>query len=88
MMQEIAFRQKVFIILVKISTQIKLKYRAISANFVLFQMETAKNTLNMIILDACRNNPLPRGKWSASKHGVASVNNSTGFGKKILLMVS
>ena len=63
---------------VKIPTQVELKYRAMSANFVLEQMEAAKNKLNMIILDACRNNPLPAGRRSASKRGLASMNNPTG----------
>jgi formylglycine-generating enzyme required for sulfatase activity len=39
---------------------------AIDANLVLKQMEFAENSLNIIILDACRNNPLSRGMRSAS----------------------
>jgi formylglycine-generating enzyme required for sulfatase activity len=39
---------------------------AIDANLILKQMEFAGNSLNIIILDACRNNPLSRGMRSAS----------------------
>ncbi|HVT53721.1 MAG TPA: caspase family protein, partial [Dongiaceae bacterium] len=39
---------------------------AIDANLILKQMEFAENSLNIIILDACRNNPLSRGMRSAS----------------------
>jgi formylglycine-generating enzyme required for sulfatase activity len=35
--------------------------QAVNANLVLKQMEYAENALNIIILDACRNNPLSRG---------------------------
>jgi formylglycine-generating enzyme required for sulfatase activity len=39
---------------------------AIDANLVLKQMAFAENSLNILILDACRNNPLSRGMRSAS----------------------
>jgi formylglycine-generating enzyme required for sulfatase activity len=39
---------------------------AVDANLILKQMEFAGNSLNIIILDACRNNPLSRGMRSAS----------------------
>jgi formylglycine-generating enzyme required for sulfatase activity len=39
---------------------------ALNASLVLSQMEYAGNSLNIIILDACRNNPLSRGMRSAS----------------------
>jgi uncharacterized caspase-like protein len=38
---------------------------AVDANLILKQMEFAGNSLNIIILDACRNNPLSRGMRSA-----------------------
>ena len=38
---------------------------AVSASLVLKQMEYAGNALNIVILDACRNNPLSRGMRSA-----------------------
>ncbi|HVM83131.1 MAG TPA: SUMF1/EgtB/PvdO family nonheme iron enzyme [Candidatus Binatia bacterium] len=38
---------------------------AVSADLVLKQMEYAGNALNIVILDACRNNPLSRGMRSA-----------------------
>jgi formylglycine-generating enzyme required for sulfatase activity len=38
---------------------------AVDANLILKQMEFAGNSLNILILDACRNNPLSRGMRSA-----------------------
>jgi formylglycine-generating enzyme required for sulfatase activity len=38
---------------------------AVDASLILKQMEFAGNSLNIIILDACRNNPLSRGMRSA-----------------------
>ncbi len=48
------------------------------ADFVLDKMEYARNDLNMIILDACRNNPLPTRGRGLSKNGLAEMSNPTG----------
>lgn len=38
----------------------EVKYAAVPMNFILDKMETANNSLNIVILDACRNNPFAR----------------------------
>ncbi|MEW6263625.1 MAG: caspase family protein [Thermodesulfobacteriota bacterium] len=51
-----------------------LKYKAVNANWVLDQMNQARNSLNILILDACRDNPLGRGfKRSSGQAGLAPV---------------
>jgi formylglycine-generating enzyme required for sulfatase activity len=50
---------------------------AVNADWVLQQMEFAGNRMNIIILDACRNNPLPAGKRSAEK-GLARMDAPKG----------
>lgn len=54
-----------------------LDIEAIDANWVLRQMEDAGNGLNIIILDACRNNPF-RGSFRSADRGLARVNAPTG----------
>ncbi len=44
----------------KLPSEQKVKYQTLSANYVLAQMEEAGNGSNIIILDACRDNPLPK----------------------------
>jgi len=50
---------------------------AVDADWVLQQMEFAGNRMNIIILDACRNNPLPSDKRSAEK-GLARMDAPKG----------
>ncbi|GAB2179603.1 SUMF1/EgtB/PvdO family nonheme iron enzyme [Dongia sp. agr-C8] len=50
---------------------------AVNANLILKQMEFAGNALNIIILDACRNNPLSRGMRSADQ-GLARMDAPMG----------
>lgn len=50
---------------------------AVNANAILKQMEFAGNALNIIILDACRNNPLSRGMRSADQ-GLARMDAPMG----------
>jgi len=52
-------------------------YEAVDANRVLSKMELAKNNLNLLILDACRNNPFPGVSRSASR-GLAKMNAPRG----------
>lgn len=51
--------------------------KAVSAGFVLKQMEFARNRMNFVILDACRNNPLSRSFRSASR-GLARMDAPRG----------
>lgn len=50
---------------------------AIDAGLILKQMEFAGNALNIVILDACRNNPLSRGMRSADQ-GLARMDAPMG----------
>lgn len=52
-------------------------YEAVDAGRVLSEMEVAENRLNIVILDACRNNPLPRS-LRAAVHGLAVMNAPSG----------
>jgi hypothetical protein len=54
-----------------------VKYRAVNAGLVLAKMEDAQNDLNIVILDACRNNPFARSFRSADK-GLAKMDASKG----------
>ncbi|MGE0388213.1 MAG: caspase domain-containing protein [Gammaproteobacteria bacterium] len=51
--------------------------QAVDANFVLTKMDTAKNALNIMILDACRNNPFHRSFRSATQ-GLAQMEAPSG----------
>ena len=51
----------------KIESEEEVEYESVDAGFVLAQMETAKNSLNIVILDACRNNPFARSFRSDSR---------------------
>lgn len=54
-----------------------LDLEAISASDVLRQMETAGNALNLVVLDACRNNPMASSVRSSSR-GLARISAATG----------
>ncbi len=55
----------------------EVPYRSIDANEVLSKMETAQNRLNLMILDACRNNPFSR-KFRSSSQGLAQMDAPSG----------
>lgn len=57
----------------------QLQYKAVSAGMVLAEMENARNHLNILILDACRNTPtFSGGTKSFAKSGLAPMNAPTG----------
>ncbi|GAB2176882.1 SUMF1/EgtB/PvdO family nonheme iron enzyme [Dongia sp. agr-C8] len=60
-----------------IQNQADVEMEAVDANWVLKQMEFAGNRMNIIILDACRNNPLPPGTRSL-ENGLARMDAPTG----------
>lgn len=60
-----------------IETAADVDMYAVNADWALQQMEFAGNRMNIIILDACRNNPLPAGKRSAEK-GLARMDAPKG----------
>jgi hypothetical protein len=55
----------------------EVPYKAFDVGQVLEKMESAKNPLNIVILDACRNNPFARGSRSSST-GLAQMDAPTG----------
>ena len=67
--------------LIPLNTTIKkereVAIKAVSAGFVLKQMEFAGNRMNFVILDACRNNPLTRSFRSATR-GLARMDAPRG----------
>jgi cyclophilin family peptidyl-prolyl cis-trans isomerase len=60
-----------------IETESDVKYEAVDAGRVLGKMEDAGNDLNIVILDACRNNPFARSFRSLDK-GLARMDAPTG----------
>jgi hypothetical protein len=54
-----------------------LKYKAVDVNQVLDQMQSARNGVNVVILDACRNNPYPSFR-SLGTRGLAAMTGPTG----------
>ena len=44
----------------------EVSLKAVSAGFILGQMEVTSNAMNIVVLDACRNNPPPRGERSGT----------------------
>jgi len=61
----------------EMQNQADVEIEAVDANWVLKQMEFAGNRMNIIILDACRNNPLPAGTRSMA-NGLARMDAPTG----------
>ena len=60
-----------------IRDQSDIPYEAIDAGRILSKMEHAANKLNIIILDACRNNPF-RGRFRSVDRGLAKMDAPTG----------
>jgi tetratricopeptide (TPR) repeat protein len=60
-----------------INTEEEVEYESVEAGFVLAQMESAKNELNIVILDACRNNPFARS-FRSNTRGLAQMDAPSG----------
>ena len=60
-----------------IAREADVSIEAVSAGAILEQLSFAKNRLNIVILDACRNNPFKRSFRSASR-GLARMDAPTG----------
>jgi hypothetical protein len=61
----------------KVENEEEVEYECVDAGFVLAQMESARNRMNIVILDACRNNPFARTFRSASR-GLAQMDAPSG----------
>jgi len=57
-----------------ISKKNKVKYRSLPVDMIIDEMEDSHNRLNIIVLDACRNDPFSRGGG-----GLAQINNAKGM---------
>lgn len=55
----------------------EVEYESVDVGLVLAQMESANNRLNIVILDACRNNPFAQSFRSA-RNGLASIDAPAG----------
>jgi len=54
----------------------EIEDQGVDVNLMLSKMDTAKNKLNIVILDACRNNPFPR--FRSVGQGLAQIDAPTG----------
>ena len=61
----------------QIESEADVEYEAVDAGRVLAQMDTAGNSLNVIILDACRDNPFARSFRTVNR-GLAKMDAPTG----------
>lgn len=61
----------------EIESEGDVKYESVDAGLVLAKMEDAENNLNIIILDACRDNPFARS-FRSSEKGLAKMDAPTG----------
>jgi len=60
-----------------IESEAEIEDETIDANLVLSYMDEAQNRVNIVVLDACRNNPFARSFRSAS-HGLAQMDAGKG----------
>jgi len=61
----------------EIEREYELEFASVDVNLVLAMMDSAKNGLNIVILDACRNNPFGRG-FRSMQTGLAQMEAPTG----------
>ena len=57
-----------------IQDETEVRHKALDVDFVLGKMELAQNSVNLLILDACRNNPFERRFRSVTSRGLAPMN--------------
>jgi len=62
----------------KISSENFIKQKTIALNSIIEGMQDSKNELNIVILDACRDNPY-RGIVRSGKRGLTGINNANGI---------
>lgn len=61
-----------------IKTEADVKYEAVEANRVMSQMEEAGNDVNLVFLDACRDNPYTRSFRRSAQQGLAPMDSPVG----------
>jgi len=62
----------------KVESAPQVKYKAVPANFVLDHMDAAPEGVNVVILDACRNNPYRSLFRSTGSEGLATMTGPVG----------
>lgn len=60
-----------------IKQESEVSYKAINLGYILSKLEDAKSRVNIVILDACRDNPFARS-WRSTKGGLASIDAPAG----------
>lgn len=55
-----------------------LEIEALSTSYILKQLERAGNRLNLMVLDACRNNPF-KGRFRSSQRGLTRIESASGI---------
>ena len=71
----------------RIESESDVRYKAVNAGQVLGKMGEARNGLNIVILDACRDNPFSRS-FRSSARGLAIVNSAQAKGTLIAYATS
>lgn len=61
----------------QIEREDEVSYNSVDANLILEKMESARNRLNILILDACRNNPFARS-FRSGNQGLAQMDAPVG----------
>src|SRR5262249_33273154 len=61
-----------------IEKESEVKYTAVSAGKILDALEEAKNRVNLILIDACRDNPFAKG-WKSGDRGLAPMQAASGM---------
>ncbi|MBL8670227.1 MAG: caspase family protein [Alphaproteobacteria bacterium] len=62
----------------RIERERDLDIRAVEADWIVSSMQDTRNRVNLVILDACRNNPFARS-FRSSARGLAQINAATGM---------
>jgi hypothetical protein len=63
---------------VDLRTEADIDDEALNINYLMLQLDNSRNSFNMVILDACRNNPFSRGWRGAGGRGLASIDAPVG----------
>lgn len=59
----------------RVDKETDVKFQAVNSEMILAEMENAGNAMNIVVLDACRDNPFGRSFRSASR-GLAIISNA------------
>ena len=63
---------------VDLKTEADIDDESLNVGYLMAQLDNSKNSFNMVILDACRNNPMARGWRSSAGRGLASIDAPVG----------